>query len=99
MRISVFAWDANPAVDRRMYPLSGNRAIALVDEKRAKFVQLPSGRKAIQMLCRVTERERGDLNRIASFGDWFSSKISYLPKECWPSHGPFVRITTKQLAT
>lgn len=49
MRISVFAWDANPAVDRRLYPLSGNRASDLVKQDQAKFITLLTGHQAIQL--------------------------------------------------
>lgn len=96
MRYLVFAVGHNPAVDKPIYKQSEARGHAMLDSG----VAVQVGERSIQLVSRAAVSLESDgRSRIASFGDWFSSKISYLPKECWPSHGPFVRITTKQLAT
>lgn len=47
----MFAWDANPSTDRRLFILSNNRATELVETaQRCRFISLPDGRKAVQFL-------------------------------------------------
>lgn len=48
MSTSVYAWDANPAIDRRLYPLSNKRAEQEVFDGVSKFIILANGRTAIQ---------------------------------------------------
>lgn len=48
MRMNVYEWDAIPGVSRRLYPLSAHRAEQFVSDGHARFVTLPSGRRAIQ---------------------------------------------------
>jgi hypothetical protein len=50
MSTSVYSWDSNPAVDRRLYPISTRRAEQEVVDGISKFVQLANGRLAIQRL-------------------------------------------------
>jgi hypothetical protein len=56
MSISVYAWDSNPAIDRRLYPLSNNRAEQEVLDGISKFIVLANGRTAIQRLPPVERK-------------------------------------------
>jgi hypothetical protein len=61
----VFAWDANPAVDSRLYNLSDRRAAEQVASGHADFVILPDGRRAIQL--RPTPLEH--MEKVAGSGN------------------------------
>jgi len=50
MATSVYSWDANPAVDRRLYPISNKRAQQEVLAGFSRYILLESGRTAIQRL-------------------------------------------------
>lgn len=84
MSHSVFAWDVNPAVDRRLYPISDNRATELVDEERAKFITLSNGRRAIQLLPdEAVLAERSARNNLIPFGRVFN-KLMHPPSLNYP---------------
>jgi len=67
MSTSVYAWDSNPAIDRRLYPISNKRAQEDVLNGRAKFIVIASGRKAIQMLPPVRV-EKISVEKMESIG-------------------------------
>lgn len=50
MSLRVWAWDANPAVDRGLYRQSNIRAQEIVDSGRGVYITLPNGRTAVQLL-------------------------------------------------
>ena len=50
MSLSVYSWDSNPVIDRRLYPLSTRRAEEEVLAGISKLIKLPNGRNAIQRL-------------------------------------------------
>lgn len=52
----MFAWDANPLVDPRLYNISDNRALEMVAVGAADRVELDNGRWAIQL--KPTREER-----------------------------------------
>lgn len=51
MSTSVYAWDSNPAIDPRLFPVSNLRAEQEVRSGISRFVLLPNGRKAIQRVA------------------------------------------------
>jgi hypothetical protein len=56
MSIRVFAWDANPNVDRHLYPQSNRRAAEIVGSGRGEYIQLADGRTAVQLKASPVER-------------------------------------------
>jgi hypothetical protein len=52
----VFAWDANPMVDSRLYRISNKQAAEQVAAGKADYIELADGRRAIQL--RQTKEER-----------------------------------------
>lgn len=53
----MFAWDANPLVDSRLYNISDNRALQEIGEGRADRILLRDGRWAIQLRPRPDQLE------------------------------------------
>lgn len=49
MSIRVYAWDANPAIDRFLYRCSGNSAQAAVDGGRGRYLDLSDGHRVLQL--------------------------------------------------
>lgn len=73
----VFAWDANPMVDPRLYKLSDERAEAKVNEGGAKFIMLPCGRRAIQLApSPEVLMERSARNNLIPFGRVFNKLMA-----------------------
>jgi len=74
MSLRVFAWDANPAVDRHLYPQSNRRAAELVSTHRADYIQLPDGRIAVQLRATPEERSEKSVGRanLVPFGRIYS---------------------------
>ena len=56
MSLRVFAWDANPAIDRHLYPLSNRRAAEMVDEGRGEYITLSDGRTAVRKFASAEQR-------------------------------------------
>ena len=89
MSTRVYAWDANPAVDPRLYRLSNNRAKALVLEEIADFITLADGRRAIQLRPKPEEVTAKSAARtcLVPFGRLFN-KLMHPPSLNYPI--PFV---------
>lgn len=66
----MFAWDANPNVDRHLYPQSNRRAGDLVTSGRAEYIELADGRTAVQMKATPAERAEKSVgaNNLVPFG-------------------------------
>lgn len=79
MRISVFAWDANPAVDRRLYPVSVTQAVSMLAEKRVQELTLPDGRRALQKLPPLEILEKRAARSLVPFGRVYD-KLMHPPK-------------------
>lgn len=85
MRMNVYEWDAIPGVDRRLYPLSANRAEELVRDGRGAFVTLANGRRAVQKLAPVEIlAERSARNILTPFGRGPVGKVNAPPKLNYP---------------
>jgi hypothetical protein len=70
MSIRVFAWDANPNVDRHLYPQSNRRAAEIVGSGRGEYIQLADGRTAVQLKASPVERAEKSIgsNNLVPFG-------------------------------
>lgn len=66
MATRVYAWDANPSVDRFFYKLSVRRAQSeILDTFQGFKIKLPDGRMAVQLYPPVeVEQERGARNAV-----------------------------------
>lgn len=77
MSMRVFAWDANPAVDPRLYKLSDERAESLVEEGDGQFIILLCGRRAVQLFpSEEVLQERSARNNLIPFGRVFNKLMA-----------------------
>jgi hypothetical protein len=85
MSLRVFAWDANPTVDRQLYRQSNLRGQDIVADGRGVFIRLTCGRLAIQLLPppeALAEKTAGR-NNLIPFGRVFN-KLMYPPSINYP---------------
>jgi hypothetical protein len=81
----VFAWDANIAVDPRLYKLSEIRAAEEVGKGKARYVTPPDGRLSIQLEPPVEVLlERSARNSLVPFGRGVIGKLKHPPNLNYP---------------
>jgi hypothetical protein len=93
-RESVFSFRSDPAVDRPLCRKSKSYVADLLE--RGEAIRLNAF--SVQLIDRSGELTEAQI-KAAAVGDWITRHISFLPKEFWKTHGPILRITTKQIET